>query len=379
MTSTSTAAQKELAEILQKKGPWASVYVDVSSDRGDPVRLNTSRQDSTRHSLKQAGLGEGAIDAVVESLEYPPSLPNPLTRFVLATDDGIVYAEDLQGAPRLEVEVSSGPLPVIVPFLERRPLEFRYLVVEMAAAGGSVALFSARGRAAERVETDEATADPASKVRKAGHVHFRNLEHTAELWRRNESALAHAVDAAVDADSPRLVVIHGETRGRQELIDSLSTAARALVRELPLHQRDQGDVLHQVPAFVSEQSDSIAAAELEASLEALRQDDGRPGGYSTEGIETVAEALREAQVDTLFLAASALEGQTLFALDAQPWIALTESDAAPAGVVGLVPAAEALARAAILTDATVRIVSPEQLRGPSVAAILRWQEGPEGA
>ena len=67
-----------------------------------------------------------------------------------------------------------------------------------------------------------------------------------------------------------------------------------------------------------------------------------------------------------------LEDESLVALDDVPWIATEESDAIAAGIVGRVPAAEAIIRAALATDATVLEARAGDLGGDPVAALLRW-------
>jgi len=110
-------------------------------------------------------------------------------------------------------------------------------------------------------------------------------------------------------------------------------------------------------------------------------DDGSAGAV---GVAEVTAALQQARVDTLLLDNRMLDDErTLLALDAAPWVATDESERLAAGVIGRIPIAEALARAAVLTDARVVIEEDEPLaddeprenravRDPEAA--LRWAE-----
>lgn len=92
-------------------------------------------------------------------------------------------------------------------------------------------------------------------------------------------------------------------------------------------------------------------------------------------------------MDTLLIDGRMLDDErTLLALDAAPWLASDESESLGAAVIANVPAAEALARAAILTDARVLIEDDEPtaedapresrpVRDP--IATLRWADGTE--
>ena len=75
---------------------------------------------------------------------------------------------------------------------------------------------------------------------------------------------------------------------------------------------------------------------------------------------------------------SDLTERTVLALNAEPWLATSEEESLGAEVLGKVPAAAALLRAAALTDARVELVPSAALPdGVEIAALLRWPTGPE--
>jgi hypothetical protein len=89
-------------------------------------------------------------------------------------------------------------------------------------------------------------------------------------------------------------------------------------------------------------------------------------------------------VDTLLLDARLADSdETLVALDTQPWIARQRGDELAAGSLGPVQAAEALARAAVLSGARVLVIEddlpdgePRDGRPPAEPlASLRWADG----
>ncbi|MFR0656762.1 hypothetical protein SB719_19650, partial [Pantoea sp. SIMBA_079] len=65
------------------------------------------------------------------------------------------------------------------------------------------------------------------------------------------------------------------------------------------------------------------------------------------------------------------------ARNVQPWIASAPEQDYGAGELGIIPASVAIARAAVLTDARVIVVSPGELPNDApAAALLRWPVGP---
>jgi hypothetical protein len=122
----------------------------------------------------------------------------------------------------------------------------------------------------------------------------------------------------------------------------------------------------------------VVAHRQQALLERLAEQQGRADPTAVSGMAPVVSALQQAQAETLLLDDTHLDTeQQLIALDAEPWIALEESEAVGAGVLGRVSADAALVRAAVLTDGRPVFVPPGALpHGTDVAALLRWSAAP---
>jgi hypothetical protein len=104
---------------------------------------------------------------------------------------------------------------------------------------------------------------------------------------------------------------------------------------------------------------------------------GRGDGTAVSRVGEVVAALAAAQVDTLLLDPSAVDDRTLLALGDAPWVATAPEEALGAEVLAELPAASALARAALLTDARVVLASAGALPGGTgLGALLRWPVGP---
>ncbi|BDZ47109.1 Vms1/Ankzf1 family peptidyl-tRNA hydrolase [Naasia aerilata] len=363
----------DLVDDLRKPGTWVTVYTDASMDTADPRGVAQARRRSVLDRLKEAGVAGPQLAELADALEGTDGMPSPVTRFVLMRDGELVCNLLTPGAPNGPEIAEAGPIPRLVPLLRTRPDEFVYLVVETSRDGGEVGVFRSTQVGAEHTEEVQGRVDTLHKIPGGGWAHLRLQHHVEEIWKQTETELAAVVEPLVLEHRPRLLVVAGDVNARQLLVGQLSPRSRELVAQLDANTRGAGASRETLDRFVEEQLDRLLTADRTAELDRLRQELGREGGAAEHGVGNVVHAARQAQVDVLFLDPGALEERTLLALDAEPWVATAPEDAAPAQVLGKVPAAEALLRAAALTDASIRLVTGPQLGDASgVAALLRW-------
>jgi hypothetical protein len=214
--------------------------------------------------------------------------------------------------------------------------------------------------------------DTLHKVKGGGWAHLNQQEHVEEIWKQTQTELSAEVDRLVLEHRPRLLVVAGDIKARGLLLDALAERSRGIAVELAKDTRSGGADPSALTEFTEQQIGELLRRDEESLLDLLRTRLGQPRSAAGTGVAAVVEALRQAQVDTVLLDTDRLGGETLVALDDVPWIATDESDAIAAGIVGRVPAAEAIIRAALATDATVLSARAGDLGGDPVAALLRW-------
>lgn len=360
-----------LVALLTQRGRWSTVHLDLSGDRENPEGLLETRRSSVRDQLLKAGASEAAATRVDEALGVPSGLPSPLSRFLLLRDDEIVLDEVLPGEPRSAELVAVGALPSLVPLLLHRLDEFPYLVVEVSRIGGDIALRRTGAVAPDVTETLTGRTDTVKKFHGGGWSHLRFQHHVEAIWKQNQSGLASEVDRLVLAHRPRLIVLTGDVHARQLLVEALSEAAKPLVAVFPRETRADGAEDSPLLEFTEAQVERVLEQELHDALDLYNGRIGRGDGTAERGVGPIVHALQQAQVDTLFVDPDALRDRTLLALEAAPWVATAPEETAGTAVVDTAPAVEALVRAALLTDATIRIVSSTAL-GSEAAALLRW-------
>jgi len=354
---------------------WA--YRDVSADRDDPRGWAESTATATVDELVALGAPRADAEAVADELIEPPGVAAPVSRWVLVQDGEVVLSEVLLGPAKAPDQIGHGPVPDVLPLLAHRPLDLTFLVVEVGRDGGGYRVYRFGYGEVQDEQQVQGRTDTLHKIRGGGWAHKRMQSHTEELWRQNVGELGAAIDATVRRTSAGLVVVAGDIRARQLLELELSEETKAVLSVVPTDTRapDAADdaLVSQVEVALAR----IVAQRVHDSLDLLRTHLGRGDGTAVSRLGEVVAALASAQVDTLLLDPSALDDRILLVLGDAPWVASAPEEALDAEVLGELPAASALARAALLTDARVVLASTGSLPGASgVAALLRWPVGP---
>ncbi|SDK02063.1 hypothetical protein SAMN05216282_102150 [Cryobacterium psychrotolerans] len=362
-----------LSELYRRAGNTSTVYADVTQDTSDPRRTGTIRQRTVREALIDAGAPEADAAVIVDLLEEPPGVGGSVSRLLVVRGGAVEVNELLPGEPLGELIVNYGPVPALIPLLIQRPRDLCYVVAEVGRDGGEIRQF--RLSRSQPVAHRAVQGDTEFLTKTQSEDDFlangRYQHHTEEVWKRNEGLVAEAIDEVVRDSGAELLVVTGDVRARQLLIDALSPASLKILTVVPTNTRPGGATTDELDADLHRHIASILAADEYDAL--TRLETGRNDGLSEIDQAAVTRGLQQSQVDVLIIAPGTMGDSTLIALDRGPWVAASSEDALGAGELGAVPAADALVRAAILTDARVVVASPSELpAGASACAILRW-------
>lgn len=315
---------------------------------------------------------------MASAVQPAEGMAGPVAQFVLARQGKVELNEFLAGPLVFPELIAVGPVPDLLPLAKHKGEEYPYVVAEVSRDGGEIRLHHAGKPEPDEVEDIQGSTESLKKVPTGGWRQGKNQHHTEEIWRRNADDIAAEIDRVVDRSGAKLVVLAGDIRARGLVQEQLSKATQDLVAVVDSHTRTGGadrEALHdEVDKHIALQW----ADEQQQVLDRLAEQEGQANPESAKGIGAVVHALQQAQVDVLIMNDAALSGDELFALDAEPWVAIDEGESLNATVVGRVPAPSALIRAAALTDARVLMVPggalPERVE---VAALLRWSTGPD--
>jgi hypothetical protein len=366
-----------LSDLYRRRGDVSTVYADVSQDTSDPRRTADTRHRSLRDALSDAGAPNSDIQAIEEILEQPPGVGSPVSRFLVVREGEVEVNELLPGEPLAERILSYGALPTMIPLLRHRPRELGYLVVEVGRDGGEIRQY--RLSQVDPVATRDIAGDDEfiTKVQVGGWSQKSFQRDAEEIWKRNQGQLAEAIDRIVRENAIELVLVSGDVRARQLLADQLAPASKELLVEVDANTRAGGASSDSLDNELHTQLTAILARDGEDALNKLAAGSGHHVGLGEVGIGPVVHALQQSQVDTLILDTNGIPDKTLIVLGAEPWVATAPEDALGAPQLGRVDAAEALVRAAVLSDSRVVLVDAARLpEHMHVAAVLRWPTGP---
>lgn len=392
------AGESGLAHLIEPLGGWTTVYTDLSVDTGDPARTEALRRRALVDGVRRAGAPEVDAAAVEALLAEPTHLPSPATLFALVREGEVVLRQLVEEAAVRPDVHAHGPVPDLVPFLAHLAHAATYVLVEAERGTASVTLRRFGDAAPERSETIEGRQEDLTKVRAGGWSEIDYQHRTEEIWKQNETEVAAFVDRLVLDRRPDLLIVAGDVRARELLVQALSTQSRSLLTEIDENAGAPGASQQTLDAGVAAALATWAESGRAAALDRLRQFDGEADGRAAIGLGATVSALQQAQVETLLVDSRVLEGRTVLALGEAPWIA-TASDALSDGVDHVtVDAAQALLRAALLTDAEVvfadvPVTTDEVLEvgtnpetdpaadplpghADGVAAVLRWSSEP---
>lgn len=381
----STTYLHALAEIYREPGPYSTVYLDLSRDTGNPHEVTEERRASVDDTLVKAGAPAADIAAIGEVLSDADGVADPVTVFGVVRDGEVVLSEVVRTTPVDLESISYGPLPDLTPAVKHALSAFPYLVVETSREGGEISLYRVGVSASAAQQSVSGDSDDIHKPKKGGGLWGDHIDrHVEEVWKRNQSELAAAVNAAVDRYRPRLVVVAGDIRARALLGDALSPAARAVLTTEPSDPVpfDASDA--RLAEWVDAEVERIVRDDEKSIADLIALHEGRGDNRAELTVGGIVHALESAQVDALLIDDAALGDRELLALDGAPWIATAPEDALTASIIAKVPARLALLRAALLTDARVYYTREAGLdddpltlpEGAAAAALLRWQTGP---
>jgi hypothetical protein len=363
----------DLTGVATAAGPFVSVYVtteravDNASHRSE-VHWKDVRRDLHAQGAPAAVLAE--IDPLVPDAHHMGGC-----LAVIATTDGIRHVE--HGGPCPPTDVGRwGPVPRLAPIIEWRQSHIPHLIVLADRTGADlIAVTRERGEMARTTQGDD---DVIRKVHPGGWSQRRYQQRAEDSWEHNAEKVAREATAMALRSGAELMFGAGDVRALGYLRESLPKEWRAVYREVSgardahvkEHVRAQVDAL--VSAEVAQRSAAVA--------ERLREELGQ-GDLGCEGIERTVAALARGQVEALLLAPGAgLEHPVWFgseplqlAMDRDGVEALGATDPREG------PLLDVAIRAALGTDASVRMVPPEERIKEGIGGVLRWATAPPTA
>lgn len=383
------------AELYGKGGSWCTILADVGTGTVDSLEALDVRPGQIRDALLASGASKDDAAAAEEALRPAEGTGNPAARFLLIRQ-GLVELDRVLPGERVDSPyVAVGVIPDLLPLIRHGAMELPVVTASVDRSGADIALSYAR-RTTEGEEmaiSTQGSTENLKKVPGGGWSQGQYQHRTEEVWRKNAEEAAAEIDRLVLAKRPAAIAIGGDERARNLVLSQLSEGSQAIAATVDSHTRAGGadpEVMNTAVEKLLAESQARGQHQL---LERLEEEKGHHGRKAAFGLAAVVHALQQAQVDTLVLSQAltadsgadntatdpdSQHARELLVLDASPWIAVAEDEALTAGILGKTPAAAALIRAAVLTDAHLEFVPDSAIPGGSdAAALLRWTPGPD--
>lgn len=299
-----------LREVVERSGPFASVYFDSTHDTEIATRRLDLRCRSIRDKLDAAGASQRMLGALDIAFAAGPADPGRCGRALIA-DAATVLVDERLAEPPLHEIVRMSPLPCLLPLIEQRAPRVPHVVAVVDQVGAE--LRGVNGHGDTVTQSVHGLGYPRHRDR--GSAQRTLQRRVQEVVRRNAIVLAQEVGAVADGVGAVAIVLAGDVTVRSALrkaLDALSGSATATGIPSADYRRiieidadngaPHGDRGTQLDKAVAE------AAELwfDDILEHYATGRGQLGGTTTGGLPDTTAALRKTTVAQLFIDSVAL-------------------------------------------------------------------------
>jgi ribosomal protein L7Ae-like RNA K-turn-binding protein len=365
-----------LAPVLSAPGPFATVCADVSHTTENADTELDLRVRALAESLEKQGAPEGVVAAVRERLLEGNDGGEAGTlrgrAVVVAGDGSVLLDEALAGTPRRELAEWSAH-PDLVPVLRQLPGRIPHIVAVVDRSGADITVAGVPGRP-EAEDTVEGDMFRARKVKVGGWAHDHWQNSAEEQWAENAGRVADDITSYVRRHGARFVLVAGDVRARQHLVDKATELWKDLIVTMDEGGRAAGADREPVERRTAELAAEYEAADDAKVLEQIEAASAH--GLSVTGTALVVEALRKGQVETLVLAEEP-DDEQLFVGGSPLELGVSEGDLEALGSQErhAVPADRALVAAAVASAAGVVVLPRAAMPGDiPVAAVLRYTD-----
>jgi hypothetical protein len=365
-----------LEPALSAPGPFATVCADVSHTTENAATALDLRVRAIAANLEEQGAPEAVVAAVRERLlEGNDSGEAGALRgraLVVASDGSVVLDEALAATPLREL-VEWSPQPDLVPVLRQLPGRIPHVVAVVDRVGADVTLAGVPGRPEEQ-DTVEGETFHIRKLKVGGWAQDHWQNSVEEQWAENAGRVADDIGSQVRRHGARFVLVAGDVRARQQLLDKAADSWKGLVVTMDEGGRAAGADREPVARREEELVAEYEAADDARVLEQLAAASAH--GLSVTGTALAVEALRKGQVETLVLAEPP-DDERLMVGGSPLELGVNQGDLQALGAQEshTVPADRALASAAVASAAGVVVLPRAAMPGDiPVAAILRYTD-----
>jgi hypothetical protein len=367
---TTELAPAWLRDVVAPFDPVASIYADLSLE-GEDAR--STQWHVLSAALAEQGASRRAIAALEDRFAAAKLAPEVLALFA-AEDGAVLHEQRIAGPPPAEPALFAAPASVL-PLLRAEQQRPPHVIVVIDRAGADLvaAPGASSGKAARRWSVtgpdDEIEHNAPGGWASLSQSRYRN--RAADSWRHNARRVAAEVGPALDEVNAQVLVVSGDGRAVQLLLDQLPHRDGLLVRRI--HGSRAFDGSQRSRSQIVERELRAAADERAAELFHEFREELRPHGRAVAGARDTIAALVAGRVDTLLLGETQSGSRICFGERGTDLFADRESAVDAAAPLRCGRLADVAIRAALLSGAGVRVLPAEFAPDPDgIGALCRY-------
>jgi hypothetical protein len=361
-----------LRRVARRSEPIASVYMG-----SEPVAGPESGNDfpSRWQGMTARLTREGADPASVAALTWHllPAAPGRPGMALFAAGGNLLLAAPMRGYDGPDTARFGAPAHLL-PLLAFRQEQPAHVLVVTDRTGAEIVTTLAGDIVSHRVVV-EGPDDEIERNAPGGWSQPRYQRRAEDSWRHNAAAVADATTRALQTADATLLLVVGDVRAVQLLEERLPRGVRrtVTVRHLPGGRQPDGSRPER-DALVTRAIREHGTRETATLLGRFAEASG-PAGHAVEGVAATLAALASGQVATLLVTHDPAD-ERLAWYGPRPTPVYARPDDPTAEGMPLRPGrlADVAVRAALCTDATVRVLAPGTAGEPAegLGALTRF-------
>ncbi len=367
-------------DLFERQGPFATVYLEARNPGEHAAKETELRWRGLSESLSEQGADDKTIAALDELLGSARGGDiDAYGRVVVASADGVLFDEAVEGVDRAGDTATWSPLPELGTYYRSQSGSVRVLLVVADQTGGDVYQVIASNVEGARELTEETISGSAvetvHKPREGGNAHKHRQRRHEKAAYQNAADLVSGIRSAASSFRPEVLLLAGEVQGRELVREQLPRELADITRELEHGSRAAGSDEDALEDELLTEAGRVAT-EKETAIDQQFQE-AKGHANAVEGLEPVLEAARTGAIATLILVdAKPVPGELYVgdspeALSTDPANLREISDVEPVAR----PAEQVLLRATGAFGGDVAVLGGGAELQDNVGALLRFPTG----
>jgi peptide subunit release factor 1 (eRF1) len=313
-----------LRSLVSEPGPFASVWLDVSQDSEDAAAALVLRRRELRDRLTELGASPDLVRVVDEAIVDADPVVGRGGRVLIATEHRVLSAPTADPPPTVQARFSD--LPYLLPVMQRVTAGVSHVLVVVDKTGADLKAVDQAGVVHQPEEPEAGADESLHEVRAGGWSHYSIQQEAEEDVSQSMKDVADAVAELTERIGARAVLVAGEEQARSGLTDVLPEHVADQTVELESGGRAAGTDPTALEAATRDVLERIAAEDHDAQLERFRVESGRSNGLAAQGLDSCVAALREADVELVFLSDELAADHPLWTATEPNIVALEKED-----------------------------------------------------